>query len=207
MVFDPSKIHRQSYRLEGYDYSSEGAYSVTICTRGHECTLGDVLNGEMKLSEIGEIVHKCWIDLPSAFSNVTLDEYQIMPSHVHGILVICGNRGSRDLINQIPTRPLPTENQIPTDAIPLGIQESHFGAQTNFPLMKNPKQTLGKIIRHFKAKATKKIHDAGYTGFGWQGRFYDHIVRDEQDLERLREFIRSNPLIWSLDEQNPVKHP
>jgi REP element-mobilizing transposase RayT len=63
--------------------------------------------------------------------------------------------------------------------------------------MTNPKQTLGKIIRHFKAKATKKIHDAAFSNFGWQGRFHDHIIRDDDDLEHVREYIRNNPIRWS----------
>ena len=218
MAYDPLEHHppkrwrtgRRSYRLQGYDYSSEGAYYVTICVRNRQCVLGDVVNGEMRLSVIGEIVRECWLGIPDHFSNVTLDEFQVMPNHLHGIVVSCGNH-RRDLIDQIPTGSNPqsqTDYRIPTEndnTIPLGIDESHFGPQTNFPLMKNPKQVLGKILRHFKARATKMIHDQGFPDFQWQGKFHDHIIRDEADLERIREYIRNNPLNWAADEENAGK--
>ncbi|MEK6565869.1 MAG: transposase [Bacteroidota bacterium] len=140
----------------------------------------------MKLSRIGAIVRQCWLDLPNHFVNVTLDEYQAMPNHVHGIVVIWKNH-RRDLINQIPT----------------GVHDEYFVAQSDYPSMKNPKQTLGKIIRHFKAKATKKIHDTGFGDFAWQPRFHDHIIRDEEDLARSREYIRANPLNRATDDENP----
>ncbi|MBM4161168.1 MAG: transposase [Ignavibacteria bacterium] len=195
MAYDPLKHHppkrwrtgRQSIRLQGYDYSSEGSYYITVCTHNRECQLGDVVNDEMRLSRIGEIVWECWLEIPKHFSDVTLDEYQIMPNHVHGIVVIWGNH-RRDLINQIPT----------------GIHPAGFRTQTNWPLMKNPKQTLGKVIRHFKASASKIIHDRGFPEFGWQSRFHDHIIRSDEELDRIRQYIRNNPLNWSLDDENPV---
>ncbi len=218
--YDP-KIHdRKSIRLEGYDYAGEGSYFVTICTKGRDHSFGKIVKGEMMLSPMGQIVCECWLGLPNHFSNVTLDEFQIMPDHFHGIVVIWGNQCGemvqrRDLINQIPgsigVNQIPTEsiqsNQIAADTgidnnIPMGIDESHFGAAVDWPLMKNPNQTLGKIIRHFKAKATKKIHDAGLIDFGWQGKFYDHIIRGQEDLDRIRDYIRKNPSNWSTDEEN-----
>ena len=206
MPYDPLRHHRRSIRLRGYDYSAEGTYAVTICTRNRDCTLGEVANGEMTPSEVGRIVDECWLAVPNDLPDVTLDEYQIMPNHVHGIVVIwdnhakdlvgngdsrmdlmCNGHSVRDLINQIP----------PGDQIPLGLVDAKFSGRIDWPSMTNPKQTLGKIIRHFKAKATKKIHDAAFSNFGWQGRFHDHIIRDEDDLERVREYIRNNPLCWS----------
>jgi len=185
MRFDPLRHHRGPIRLQGYDYSSEGSYFVTMCTKGREGLLGEIVGHEMRLSEVGEIVKQYWLDLPDHFCNVTINEYQVMPNHVHGVVVIWNHR--RDLINQIPT----------------GVRNEYFVVQTDFPSMKNPKQTLGKIIRHFKGKATKKIHDAGFCGFAWQPRFHDHIIRDEEDLVRIREYIRENPLNWATDDENP----
>jgi len=118
---------------------------------------------------------------------VGLDEFVIMPDHLHGIIVI----HSRDLSNQIRTG----------DQIPLGTDESHFGAKASFPLMKNPKTTLGKIIRHFKAKATKLIHDEGFSAFRWQRNYYEQILRDEEHLDRVRAYILNNPLNWSIDRE------
>jgi len=201
--------------LKGYDYSAEGTYSVTICTRNRDCTLGEVANGKMTLSEVGRIVNECWLAVPSDLPDVTLDEYQIMPNHVHGIVVIwdndakdlvgngdygmdlmCKGRSVRDLINQIP----------PGGQIPVGLVDAKFSGRIDWPSMTNPKQTLGKIIRHFKAKATKKIHDAAFSNFGWHGRFHDHIIRDDDDLERVREYIRSNPLCWSEKHGRRTEH-
>ncbi|HLA68903.1 MAG TPA: transposase [Bacteroidota bacterium] len=208
MRYDPKKHHRTSIRLPGYDYSSEGSYFVTGVTRNRECALGVVKEDAVVLSEAGEIVRRCWLALPDAFPNLGLDEFQIMPDHFHGIVVLWKDRPRRDLINQITTKEdTTTEDQTETDdsEIPTGIDPNGFGSQLNWPLMKNPKMVLGKILRHFKAKATKEIHDRCDPGFGWQGRFHDHIIRDGEDLERVRVYIRNNPLNWWLDPRKRRK--
>ena len=205
---DNPKIHqRKSIRLAGYDYSTEGSYFVTICVHDRECILGDVVNGEMVPSRVGDIVNECWMGLENDFNNVTLDEFQIMPDHFHAIVVLWGSP-RRDLINQIPTKQIqiptkqiqiPTKQlQIPTEQlqIPTGIDDSRFGPVQGWQLMKNPRRTLGKIIRHFKAKATKKIHDADVPDFAWQSKFHDRIIRNAEELERIREYIRANPKNW-----------
>lgn len=204
MPFHSFRPGRRSIRLKGYDYSAMGSYFVTICVRNRECVFGDVLNGEMKPSAIGEIVNQCWVLLSDDFANVGLDAFQIMPNHFHGIVVLFGpdrrDLIGRDLINQIPTgdSPNPTDNQIPT-----GLDESRFGPVPGWQQMKNPKQTLGKIIRHFKAKATRQIHEAGFADFQWQQRFHDRIIRGEDELNRIRAYIQSNPSKWEGDAENP----
>jgi putative transposase len=230
MPFDPFKHHRHSIRLRGYDYSSDGAYSVTICTRNRECTLGGVVDGEMVLSEMGRNVEQCWLAIPNDLPHVGLDEYQIMPNHLHGIVVlwrkddsvgdlIAGKDSVRDLINQIPPGnfdfpgyhiapgdPLPPDYQIiPGRRIPLGVVNVEFSDDVDWPLMKNPKQTLGKVIRHFKATAATIIHKAGFCDFEWQRGYHDHIIRDERDLERVRRYIRNNPLRWWQNNGNEIE--
>ena len=163
----------------------------------------------MTPSGIGDIVNRCWLDLQNDFSNASLDEYQIMPNHIHGIVVLWDS-DRRDLINQIPTEiptanRTPTANQIPTE-IPTGIDESRFGPTPGWQQMKNPRRTLGKIIRHFKAKATKKIHDAGFGDFQWQSGFHDRIIRNDEELERIREYIRNNSQNWKGDDEIPKKN-
>ena len=114
--------------------------------------------------------------------NVALDEFVIMPNHLHGI-VLLGGPGKieweprRDLINQIPT--------------------------DHFPMMKSPKQTLGKVIRHFKARAARILHRDGVPDFGWQRKYYDRIIRDDDELDRIREYIIANPSVWAEDKENP----
>ena len=80
--------HRHSIRLKGYDYSQTGYYFVTICTRNRECVFSDVVDGKMKLSRIGQLVQIAWNDLLERFHNLELDEFAVMPNHVHGIIII-----------------------------------------------------------------------------------------------------------------------
>lgn len=181
---------RRSIRLKGYDYSTEGSYFVTLVVRNREQALGDIQKGKMRLSGVGSIVNQCWLELPEAFPDISLDIYQIMPDHFHGIVVLWENHCG-DLINQIATT-----NQMATNQIPTGLDAARFGPVVHWQLMKNSRQTLGKIVRHFKAKAAKRIHDAGFTGFQWQSRFHDRIIRDPDELARIRNYIRNNPLNW-----------
>jgi len=169
-------LQRKSIRLKEYDYSQPGEYFITICTNDKKCIFGEVVEEEIRLSPIGEIAKKCWEEIHEHFCDVMLDEYVIMPNHVHGIIIITEGR---DLINQIPTK--------------------------NFPLMQNPKMTLGKIIRHYKARSAKHIYDSGYIDFRWQSLFYDRIVRSDKELNSIRDYIINNPLKWYLDEENPNK--
>jgi len=179
VIFNSLVHHRKSIRLKEYDYSQPGEYFITICTHARNCVLGEVLEEKTILSPIGEIAKNCWEEISEYFAQVQLDEYVIMPNHVHGIIIITE---CRDLINQIPT------NQI---------------SPKNFPLMKNQNVTLGKIVRHYKARAAKLIHDSGYADFQWQSLFYDRIVRNDKELNSIRDYIVNNPLKWSIDEENP----
>ena len=90
--FDPQKHHRRSIRLKGYDYSSEGAYYVTIVTQGRECLFGEIVDGEMRINEYGEIVQKWWNEIPIHFPNVQLGAFVMMPNHIHGIIFITTER-------------------------------------------------------------------------------------------------------------------
>ena len=177
MVYNFLFRHRKSIRLKEYDYSQPGEYFITVCTHDKKCFFGEVIEEKIILSPIGKTARKCWEEIPEQFPDVRLDEYVIMPNHVHGIVILTEGR---DLINQIPTR-------------------------NNFPLMKNPKMTLGKVIRYYKARSSKHIHDSGHVDFRWQSLFYDRIVRSEKELNNIRDYIANNPLKWYLDEENPNK--
>ncbi len=194
MKYDPKRHHRHSTRVKEYDYSSEGMYYVTIRTKEGECHFGEIVDGKMILSSVGMIAQDCWKRIPEHFVNVSLGIFQMMPNHIHGIVEIVESSASeespassrKDLINQVRTND----------------GRGKRGSAT-WPLMKNPKQTLGKIVRSFKAEATKKIHDAGLVDFAWLGRFYDHIIRDGKDLDRIRRYIVDNPANWTNDESFP----
>lgn len=90
MTYNPDIHHRRSIRLREYDYSSNGAYFVTICAQGRACLFGDILDGEMRLNDAGRMVAEWWVKLPGKFPNVALDEYVVMPNHFHGIICIVG---------------------------------------------------------------------------------------------------------------------
>ena len=183
------KHHRRSIRLRGYDYSSAGAYFVTMCTKDRKCDLGIMKNATVELSANGNVVHDVWMEIDEKFSDVELDEFAIMPNHLHGIVVIRDGPSIRNrrrgLINQTPTTPTfqPINHQ--------------------WILMKNPHQTLGKIVRFFKAKSSKLIRDFGDRNFTWQRNYYERVIRNHEELKRIRQYIINNPLQWELDNENP----
>ena len=181
--------HRRSVRLKDYDYSQDGYYYVTICTKNFVKYFGRIKNGKMELSKIGEIVERCWNKIPQHFDNVTLDEMVVMPDHVHGIIMIDGDNGQlhnascRGLINQTPT--------------------------TKWILQINPQMVLGKIIRSFKAMSCRLIRVNGLNEFQWQRNYYEHVIRNENELYIKRKYIINNPLKWHLDKNNrkfPVRY-
>jgi len=176
--YNPKIHHRQSMRLKGRDYSQEGHYFVTICTKNKIECFGEIINGKMELSEIGKIVNQCWLEIPKHFPDVTLDEYTIMPNHIHGIIVINAND---DIV---------------------GTQNFVSLQQTN-KFQRVIPRSLGSIIRGFKIGATKWCRNNNHHEFQWQKSFYDHIIRDEKSLDKIREYIRNNPSQWELDRNNP----
>jgi len=176
--YDPAKHHRRSIRLKGYDYTQAGAYLVTICTQGRICLFGEIVDGEMRLNDAGEIVAWTWHDLPNYISNVQLDAFVVMPNHVHGIIIITDpvvvvGAGSEPA----PTEPAPT------------------------PRMHG----LPEIVRQFKTFSARRINDLrGTPGTPvWQRNYYEHIIRDEGSLNRIREYILNNPSRWEMDQENP----
>jgi len=175
---------RRSIRLKGYDYSQPGAYFVTICTRNQYHYLGDIIGGRMKLSEIGEIINQFWIETPYHFDNVHLDEFIVMPNHLHGIIMIDVNcRG------EVPS---PYKSTLPNSQ----------GRET-LPLQQ--KRPLGHVIGYFKYQSTKRINKVrGLPGVTiWQRNYYEHVVRDEESLNRIRQYVVDNPARWVFDRENP----
>lgn len=168
------KHNRHSIRLEGYDYSRVGLYFVTLCLKNKEHLLGGVGSGVMVLSEIGKIAEKCWLEIPEHSPRVRLDEYVVMPNHIHGIIDIFNNV---EVENFQPLRVNRYQQAIP--------------------------RSLTSIIRGFKIGVTKWCNLHGYKHFAWQRNYYDHVVRHEAELNRIREYIINNPLQWQFDRENP----
>jgi REP element-mobilizing transposase RayT len=188
MTENPARHHRRSIRLRDYDYSQVGAYFVTVCTHNRTCLFGDVVDGEMVTNDAGRIVQAIWKALPLHYPGVALDEFVIMPKHVHGIIVLDSGVGAQFIA-------------------PLGSGGAINRALTTDALSASDRPpTLGDIVRGFKARSTRLLRrDRGYQRV-WQRNYYEHVLRDKGSLSRVREYISNNPLHWAFDRENPVHH-
>lgn len=162
------KYKSHSRRLRHWDYSTPGGYFVTICTHLRKPFFGTIEDDEMNLSPIGEIIDQEWEKTAILREAVELDEYAIMPNHLHGIIMI---------------KPL-----VETPQRGVSVSEDMKAV------------TLGTIISQFKSACTRRIQAVCKSNFAWQSRFYDHIIRDDIDLRRIRKYIQENPRKWELDK-------
>ncbi len=158
----PPLPQRKSIRLTTYDYSTPGAYFVTICTHNRQCVLGEIVNGEMKPNRWGLIVAEELQRTVELRPYLHLDEHVVMPNHLHAILLL---------------QPAKNERAVP----------------------------LSEIIGSYKSFTTKRIRRLGFTSFAWQRGYYDHVIRGEKDLQRIREYVVNNPAKWEEDKNNPYR--
>ena len=182
-IGDAPKRQRRSIRLQGYDYTRQGAYFVTICTRNRECLLGDIVEGRMHLSEAGRLAQAVWEDLPHHYPHVQIDVWVIMPNHMHGIIILTEATVGAGL------KPAPT---VPTRHEPAPTTATRHG--------------LSEIVRAFKTFSARRInalHNTVGTPF-WQRNYYEHVIRDESALDRIRQYIVDNPARWPEDPENPA---
>lgn len=172
-----SKQYRQpSYRLRGYDYRQSGWYYFTICTHGRRSWFGFVEHDRVCVNMPGSIVWNCWLAIPFHHSNAVLDEFIVMPDHVHGVIrIINGNN-----------TPTPDDNFIFSHHVKRNEQSFHsiISPQSN---------SLSVIIRLFKSATSRLIRASSNPSFQWQRSFHDRIIRNEQELNRIRKYIRDNP--------------
>jgi len=163
--------------LKGYDYSKEGYYFITVCTRKMVEWFGKIEHGKMVLNEQGKIADKQWLEIPNYYKDVDIDKFVIMPNHIHGLLIIHNVAFERTEHCSVPT---------------INTNE-HYGL-------------VSKIIKSFKGIVVKSIrHQWGDLDFQWQRSFYDHVIRNEKSLRNIKKYIIDNPLKWELDEYNPKK--
>ena len=184
---------RKANRLEGYDYLQAGCYFVTICVQSREELFGEIIDGEMVANAAGKMVETIWNELPEFYRGIETDQFQVMPNHVHGIIVITGNEFHHRTIGTGP-RACP-DCVHPPKGQPQGVV---------------PTLSLSDIVHRFKSLAAHRyitgVKDGEWRPFDrklWQRSFYDHVIRDDEDLYRVREYIQNNPLQWALDEYNP----
>lgn len=192
MTYNPEFHHRRSIRLKEYDYSQAGTYFVTVCAKDRACLFCSLKNAEVQPNQAGQMIMKWWSELPNKFHGVEVDEFIVMPNHIHGIIRIVGaednNHGGvvgadrcvcPDIKNKYPKK----------------------GEHTGSP--------LHRMVQWFKTMTTNEyirgINEQKWERFNgklWQRNYYEHIIRDDREMNAIREYIRYNPLKWDEDEEN-----
>jgi putative transposase len=184
---DPAWPVRRALRLRAYDYSQAGAYFVTICTQDRTCLFGEVGDDGMRLNGAGQMLAEVWADIPVQFPDVEIDAFVVMPNHIHGIIVL-------------PDRETP------------GSPPIRDAANSGRPLaIARPAATLGDVVGAFKSAVTveyvRGVKTNAWPKFRkrlWQRNYYEHVIRNEMALNRVRRYIDENPARWALDDDNPA---
>ncbi len=207
MSYKPKIHHRRSIRLKGYDYSQAGAYFLTICAQNKKCLFGDIVDGEMRLNDAGMMIQTVWYEIPAHYPGIETDEFVIMPNHVHGIAVIVGAapRGRPDVGSRPGLGGHPDGGQArnfvgaaPRGRPDVGDHPDPGEART---------LSLPDVVHRFKTMTTKRYADGvknlgwqPFPGKLWQRNYWEHIVRNEFELQTIREYICNNPTRWELDK-------
>ncbi len=173
---------------KNFDYSTDRYYFVTICMDDMKNFLGKIRNGKIILSSIGNIVEKCWHEIPGHFKNIELDYFQIMPNHLHGILIINSVGDGSPVPGKLPKTICPGVNETTGDGKPIPY---------------NGKISLSNVVGHFKYQATKEINKQNNKPGRkiFQRSFYDRIIRNERELYNIQKYISENPLRWELEKE------
>lgn len=180
MKYNPEINHRKSIRIKKYDYAQSGFYFITICTLNRENLFGEINGSKMVLNHFGKIVEDCIKNIPKHFLNTDIDYFVVMPNHIHLVVIIDDHRHSaincRDTACRVPTESFgkPVAGSLPT------------------------------IIRSLKSAITKQINIIrNMLGIPvWQRNYFEHIIRNEKELHKIRKYIEYNPLYWNQDEYN-----
>ena len=199
--YNPEKHRRRSIRLQGYDYSWQGAYFVTICTQNRECLFGNMQHNEMVVNNAGEMACKIWNNLSVKCPAVSIDEFIVMPNHVHGIIIIVGAPLVGALSLELRMGRTGREDMYSNR---VGMGKDRAGTR--------PAPTsLGDIVGIFKSISThqyainvNKNNWPAFPGKLWQRNYYERIIRNDDELNRIREYILNNPQQWDYDENNPA---
>jgi putative transposase len=224
MSYDPFHHHRRSIRLKGFDYTQPGAYFVTINTHRRLSLFGEITEGVVRLNAFGEIANTEWLQTASIRREITLDEFIVMPDHFHGIVIIMecdggsavahGRDENAALYGDVRARrrraPTRMDGGAPTRAY--GRDESavlYGDVRARRRRAPTPVEQFGKpisgsiptIIRAYKSAVTARINELRGTPGApvWQRNYYEHIIRDMDELSRIREYIRNNPAAWETD--------
>lgn len=195
MKYDPKIHHRRSIRLRDYDYSRPGAYYVTICAFNKNCFFGQVVEHQMHENECGHIVREQWLESAKIRKEIELDTFIVMPNHMHGILWVLGPRGEHALMKSGFVERL--------DRMPKALPRPNGVIPAMRP------RSLASWAAGFKSAITsrvRKVWDKPRAEV-WQEDYFERVVRDEEELNRIRDYIMTNPLRWGSDRYNPARVP
>jgi len=188
MTLYQNKFRVETTRLKNWNYASDGWYFITICTKGRENIFGIIEHGIMILNQYGRIVEQCWFDLPNHYFNLILDAFVIMPNHLHGIMIIDNTRetivsGNGGIV-ETGLKPVSTDTQPNTQ-----------------PQSSTTKHGIFEFVRALKTFSSRRMNELDNTAgkSRWQSRFHDHIIRDEEELHRIQQYIFNNPSTWEKD--------
>ena len=172
---------RRSTRLPQYDYSQAGAYFITVCAYNRKCLFGEIKKETMVLNKYGEIIRNEWMRTAVIRKNIIIDEFVVMPNHLHGIIIINDVGAHCNVPLQNKTR-----------------QTEKFGHST--------KNSIPTIVKLFKSTTAKQINKTrNRPGIDvWQRNYYEHIIRNDTELNRIRKYITENSLKWDMDLENPL---
>ena len=191
--YNPDIHHRRSIRLKGFDYSQAGAYFVTVCTQNRQYLFGEISENKIRLNDAGRMIRTIWEGLSNRFPSIALDQFVVMPNHVHGIIMLIDSIHRR---GESCIRPNPHNRPNQGDH-----KDRPYGTWAG---------TIGRIMQTFKSTTTHEyiigVRQYGWFSFPgklWQRNYYEHIIHNEAELNRTRQYICDNPLNWETDEENP----
>jgi putative transposase len=189
-----NKYRIPSARLQNWDYGANGAYFITICTKEMKHFFGTITDDEMHLNAEGELAEKYWMEIPDHFPYIELGNFQIMPNHMHGILII--NKLHSDIVAAVQTRFIasPTE-LIEKETRLIASVQGGFAGDMNPMLNDN----ISRASRWYKGRCSFEIHKIN-SKFEWHVRFHDHIIRNAEEFERIQNYIAENPSKWKEDK-------
>lgn len=217
MTLYKDKYRIESIRLQGYDYSQPGAYFITIVTHNRQCSFGNIIDDEMMLNEFGVLVKNEWLKTGIIRPNIVIDAFVVMPNHLHGIIIITDNdeysrdcRNSRDSRRDTLQRVFTeTETHSETETDTVSESKTKTGTKTIEQFGKPTKNSIPTIVRLFKSTTTKQINQLRRDTLQrvstpmqplWQRNYYEHMIRNEVELNRIRQYIIDNPKKWKTDE-------
>ncbi|OGT78741.1 MAG: hypothetical protein A3I78_09965 [Gammaproteobacteria bacterium RIFCSPLOWO2_02_FULL_56_15] len=208
---------RRSIRLRGYDYSQAGAYFVTICTQHRTCLFGDIVAGEMRLNEAGKMLARWYSELANKFPDIQCDKFVCMPNHIHFIVVNVGA--------DLRVRPDSAYHQSGVNVgADLRVRPDSCGRTHRFAPTMDKREILGEhittgehigsplraVVQWFKTMTTNEyirgVKQQGWPAFPgklWQRNYWEHVIRNEADMNRIRDYICINPARWELDSLFP----